>query len=80
MAQTALTFGMKHNLIQNRSYAMPAKAAASVGVQPSNATLEGSIDETNWNAITLNGASAEPACAFIRTTQTNVSIILKPRG
>lgn len=72
-----LTIGPPHTLVQNLTYALPAR---SVDVFVLGSGMEVSNDNSTWQAITLDSNKEFQAFAqFIRSTAVGSIITLKAR-
>lgn len=72
---TSLLIGPTQLMEQNTAYALPARAVTVVAINVGTstaATLEESMDGTNWVAVT-----GQPRAAFIRSTVADANIICR---
>lgn len=77
MPTTMLTTGPPHTLVQNQTYAMPARL---VYLHGQGSGFEVSNDGTTWQAVTLVVGQPFPVAAqFVRSTAVGSIVSLKAR-
>lgn len=70
---SAISVGPAFTMLQNVTYALPAKRVLA----RVSAAIETSLDGSTWNAVTLTNNQAELAAIFVRGTTANTLITLK---
>ena len=74
MAQTALMPGVTATLVQNRSYALPARVVRVT----SSLAVQISLDETTWTALTgADTTGIETSAPFLRCSGGNAIVTCK---
>lgn len=68
-----LTIGPATTLVQNQGYAMPARRV----LVRTSGTLEASMDNSSYTAVTTSNNQVELAAPFLRSTASGTIVTLK---